>query len=448
MRSRRNELRRVRGKLEEIQDRGSPQTSYMSGQGPIGRWRRSIIYDKKQSNSIGDRFTGDGMAEIFRRARKPGRTWRAALLSSLALPTFSSSSAFAPFEIEVPAGGAAQVSTPMPHGEGNYVVTVGMIGPQHAVGALLSEQRRLMAEGIGFDGDKRVERRILVNVRTPTLGDLPANAPGGTSVRLKPREIGAANWDDRLNFEVTGGAKIVSLRIETKLANVLYLVGDSTVTDQPLAPNASWGQKLPRFFDDSIAVSNHAESGETLKSFVTEQRLDKLLSLLAAGDWVMIQFGHNDQKTQWPQTYVEAGTTYRSWLRTYIAEIRRRGATPILITPPERRNFDAEGRIEPTLGEYPDAMRAIANDDHVALIDLNAMSRKFYEALGPETAPRAFADEGRDKTHFNEYGAYQLARCIVEGLRTADPALTGGLALHLADDAGHFDASHPALPST
>ena len=85
---------------------------------------------------------------------------------------------------------------------------------------------------------------------------------------------------------------------------------------------------LPRFFGADIAVANHAESGETLKSFVTELRLDKLLSTLKAGDWVMIQFGHNDQKVQWPQTYAEAATTYRAWLRTYIAEMRRRGATP------------------------------------------------------------------------------------------------------------------------
>ena len=162
---------------------------------------------------------------------------------------------------------------------------------------------------------------------------------------------------------------------------------------------------LPRFFGAGIAIANHAESGETLKSFVTELRLDKLLSTLKPGDWVMIQFGHNDQKIQWPQTYAEAATTYRSWLRTYIAEIRRRGATPILVTSPERRNFDAQGRIVPTLGEYPDAVRAVAREEGVALIDLNPMSVRFYEALGPEVSPRAFADEGRDKTHHNEYGA-------------------------------------------
>jgi len=152
-----------------------------------------------------------------------------------------------------------------------------------------------------------------------------------------------------------------------------------------------------------------------------------------AGDWVMIQFGHNDQKIQWPQTYAEAATTYRSWLRTYLAEIRRRGATPILVTSPERRNFDEAGKIVPSLGEYPDAVRAVAREERIALIDLNSRSVRFYETLGPEAAQRAFADEGRDKTHHNEFGAEALASFVVEGLRTADSSLTSGLANHLIE---------------
>ena len=218
------------------------------------------------------------------------------------------------------------------------------------------------------------------------------------------------------------------------------------MTDQREAPSGSWGQFITRYFNDGIAVANHAESGESLKSFVTEGRLDKLLSALRAGDWVMIQFGHNDQKTQWPQTYAEAATTYRDWLRTYIAEVRRRGATPLLVTSPERRNFDSDGRIRPTLDEYAEAMRAVAREQKVALIDLNLASVRLYEALGPGIAPSAFADAGNDKTHHNEYGARQLARCVIEGLRTADLTLTAGLEKHIAGDAGIFDASKPPLP--
>jgi len=333
--------------------------------------------------------------------------------------------------------------------EGNYRVTV-KLGARRAatVTSVRAEQRRLLLQDIAAARGKFVERSFSVNVRTPALGELPANAPGGASVKLKPREIGALNWDDKLTLEfLPNAAAVESIAIDPVDVPTLYLVGDSTVTDQPAAPNASWGQVLPRFFDADIAVANHAESGETLKSFLTELRFDKLLSKLRAGDWVMIQFAHNDQKTQWPQTYAEAATTYRAYLRAYSAEIRRRGATPLFVTSPERRNFDATGHITSTLGDYPEAMRAVAREEHVALIDLNAASRIFYEALGPDVAPRAFADDGRDKTHFSDYGAANLARIVVEGVRSTDPALTAGLAARLTSDAGSYDPAHPAPPS-
>ncbi len=175
-------------------------------------------------------------------------------------------------------------------------------------------------------------------------------------------------------------------------------------------------------------------------------RLAKLLSTLREGDWVMIQFGHNDQKTQWPQTYADAASTYPAWLRTYIAEVRRRGATPLLVTSPERRNFDAQGHITPTLAEYAAAVRSVAQEQHVAVIDLNAMSVRFYEALGPQRSPLAFADEGRDKTHHNVYGAGQLALMVAGGIRMADPALTKGLEKHLRPDIIPYDFSHVSPP--
>jgi len=344
------------------------------------------------------------------------------------------------FEADAP----ARFSVRLP--EGNYRVTVRFgDSRKRAHARVLAEQRRLMLEDIAVT--KAIERSFVVNVRTANLAPLPANATGGTKVALKPRELGSATWDDKLTLEFAGDAPVNSLTIATADVPTLYLAGDSTVTDQGVAPWGSWGQMLPRFFSADIAVANHAESGETLKSFVTELRLDKLLSTLKPGDWVMIQFGHNDQKIQWPQTYAEASTTYRAWLRTYIAEVRRRGATPMLVTSPERRNFDATGHIEPSLADYAEAVRAVAHDESVALIDLNPMSVRFYEALGPEVSPRAFADDGRDKTHHNEYGAYALARMVVEGLRTAAPKLTSGLEKHLTADAGSFDPSHPPLPA-
>jgi lysophospholipase L1-like esterase len=340
-------------------------------------------------------------------------------------------------------GAPARFSVRVP--EGNYRVTVGIGGTgKRAQMRILAEQRRLMIENT--TAERPTESSFIVNVRTPVLPPLPANATGGALIALKSRELGSATWDDKLTLEFSGDAPLISLKIAPADVPTLYLAGDSTVTDQGSAPSASWGQMLPRFFASSIAIANHAESGETLKSFVTELRLDKLLSTVRPGDWVMIQFGHNDQKAQWPQTYVEAATTYRSWLKTYLAEVRRRGATPILVTSPERRNFDASGHIVASLGEYPDAVRAVAKEESVALIDLNRMSLKFYEALGPTLAARAFADGGRDKTHHNEYGAYALARMVVEGVRSADVRLTADLTVHLAADAGRFDPSHPSPP--
>jgi lysophospholipase L1-like esterase len=342
-------------------------------------------------------------------------------------------------------GNGGQFSVRVP--EGNYRVTIRFTAETAAVTALHAEQRRLVLEGLRAVNHEAIERTFVVNVRDATLAAPPANAPGGERVRLKPRELGSLTWDDRLTLELGPAEPAVAwLGLTSVEVPTLYLAGDSTVTDQAEAPSASWGQMLPRFFGADISVANHAESGETLKSFVTGLRLDKLLSRLAPGDWVMIQFGHNDQKSQWPQTYVDAETTYRSWLRVYIAEVRRRGATAILVTPPERRNFDAAGHIVDSHGDYPQAVRDVARDEGVALVDLHDMSRRFYEALGPELAARAFADAGRDKTHHNEYGAYSLARMVIEGLRACDPALLAGLADHIAADAGHYDPAHPAPP--
>jgi lysophospholipase L1-like esterase len=343
------------------------------------------------------------------------------------------------------AGTSWRFSVRVPEGNWRVTIRVARTAKPESL-SLTAEQRRHMAT-VSTDGRTAIEASFVVNVRNPVIGVLPPNATGGTAVRLKPREIGSLDWDDRLTIGISPvPTSLESITVEPADVPTLYLAGDSTVTDQPEAPNASWGQRIPAFFAPGLAVANHAESGETLKSFVTEQRFDKLLSRLRAGDWVMIQFGHNDQKMHWPQTYAEAATTYRSWLRTWIAEIRRRGAAPLLVTSPERRNFDTADRIAPTLADYADAMRAVALEEQVALLDLNASSVRLYEALGPDLSARAFADEGRDRTHFNEYGAEQLARCVIEGLRAADPALTEGLETHLVAALPRFDPDHPELP--
>jgi lysophospholipase L1-like esterase len=329
--------------------------------------------------------------------------------------------------------------------EGDYRVTLELGGKAASDTTVKAEARRLMAERIVARPGKTTTVAFVVNVRTAALAAPPPNAPGGVRVQLNPREEGSYNWDDKLTLEFCGPAPAVRrLRVEPVTVPVVFLAGDSTVTDQRFEPGASWGQMLPRFFKPDISVANHAESGETLKSFLFEHRLDKLLSRIKPGDWMLIQFGHNDQKIQWPQTYAEAATTYRDYLKAYIGEARRRGAKPVLVTSMHRRKFDAAGRIVNTHGDYPEAVRAVGRETGVPVIDLLTMSAAFYEALGPDDSRKAFGDGGKDATHHDNYGAYVLAECVVAGIRSQVP----DLAAHLLDGLPPFDPARPPSPDT
>lgn len=322
--------------------------------------------------------------------------------------------------------------------EGNYRVTVRFGDRRQAtLTTVKAESRRLMLRDVATRRGQFVERSFVVNVRDAQLISPPKNAPGGSAVRIDAMDARSFTWDDKLTLEFLGKPGIASIKIEAADVPTMYLVGDSTVTDQYAEPAASWGQMLPAMLDDRVAVANHAKSGETLKSFLTGLRFEKALSTMKRGDWLLIQFGHNDQKKEWPQTYVDAATTYPAYLRAYIEEARRRGATPILVTSPERRNFDQAGHITGTLTDYAEAVRRVSREDHVPLIDLNAASKDIYEALGPDKAPLAFNDDGKDKTHHNNYGAWLLASAVAQGIRSAVP----DLAPHVAIPS--FDPSHP-----
>lgn len=335
--------------------------------------------------------------------------------------------------------------------EGNWRVTVDFGGSTASDNSVKAESRRLMIEGLKTAPGESVRRSFIVNVRNAAVPPPEKNAPGGSAVVLNDREVGSFTWDDKLTLEFNAdpsaqAALVPAPRtITLELAEVptVFLLGDSTVTDQRWEDGASWGQMLPRFFKPEIAIANHAESGETLKSFVSGLRLAKVLSQLKAGDWVFIQFGHNDQKKQWPQTYVEAGTTYQAWLRTFIAEVRLRGATPVLVTSPQRRNFTPDGKIRNTHGDYPAAVRTVATAENAALIDLEAASRAFYEALGPEKSPLAFSNGGKDATHHNNYGAYQLAKSIVQGIRDTQLPLES----FIVEDFQSYDPAKPDDPA-
>jgi lysophospholipase L1-like esterase len=333
------------------------------------------------------------------------------------------------------AGAPLEFSVTVP--EGDYRVTVTLRGPSNTT--VRAETRRLMCDHVAVRrGLARCS--FTVNVRNAFLPPPPPNAPGASEVRLYPRELQTLTWDDKLTLSFSGHARLAAIDIEPATVPRLFLLGDSTVTDQPKPPASSWGQVLPCFFASDIAVANYAESGETLKSFLAELRLDKVLSQMKPGDWALIQFGHNDEKSQWPQTYAPPDSTYRLYLRAYIAEIRRLGGHPVLVTSVERRNFDSSGHIVASHGGYPDAVRAVAAEEGVPLIDLNAMSTAFYEALGPERAALAFMPD--DMTHQNGYGGYELARAVAQAIKDTVP----GLAEHLKPDLPRFDPHTPDRP--
>jgi len=320
--------------------------------------------------------------------------------------------------------------------EGNYRVTLRIGG--HAT--VKAESRRLMLRDVATKPGRYVTASFVVNVRTPALAPPPLNAPGGSAVRLKSREAGSYSWDEKLTLEFLGDPHVASIDIEPVEVPTIYLAGDSTVTDQRAEPAASWGQMLPALFDSGVAVANHAESGETLKSFVTELRFDKLLSLIKPGDWLLIQFGHNDQKANWPQTYADAEVTYPAWLRTYIAEARRRGAHPVLVTSPERRNYDG-AQVRRTLAAYGEAARKVAREEKLPLLDLQERTVTLYEALGEARAATLFNEGGADRTHHNNSGAWFLARAVAAEIATQVPEL----AAHLKPEARSFDPAHPSL---
>jgi lysophospholipase L1-like esterase len=272
-------------------------------------------------------------------------------------------------------------------------------------------------------------------------------------VHLKPREIGALDWDDKLTLEFSGshpGFRKLSIRKLDHLPTI-YLAGDSTVVDQDKEPWAAWGQMLPRFFNSHVAVSNQAESGETIRSFVVEKRFDKIFSTIQSGDYLFMQFAHNDQK---PGKGFVSIPDYKELLRKYIQLAKDRGASPVLVTSMNRRSFDADGKIIQTLGDYPAAMREVAQSDHVALIDLTDISKTLFEALGPERTLKAFVhypantfpdqpQELKDDTHFTDYGAYELARCIVKGIRDVRLPLAKELRAGLKE----IDPAKPDDPS-
>jgi lysophospholipase L1-like esterase len=341
---------------------------------------------------------------------------------------------------------SAVVSQPAP--EGMYEVTIAFGAADIAsVTTVKAEARRLLALNVAVPQGQTVTRRFLVDVRRPEYA--------GGRVSLKARESGNPTWDAQLSLEFLGAtarAKVLSVRPAPATTVRLFLAGDSTMTDQANEPYVGWGQAFPLFVGDRAVVANHAESGRALRSFQAEHRLDKILAQLRKDDFVLIQFGHNDQKEKGEG--VGAFTTYAQRLGAYIDAVQAKGGKPVLLTAVARRRFDAQGQVVESLGDFPEAVRRVAKERSLPLIDLNASSKQVYQALGVEKSKLALlhypagtfpgqTEPLRDDTHFSAYGAYEMARCVTEGIRQGVPAL----AAFLAPSVQPFDPSHPDDPA-
>lgn len=332
--------------------------------------------------------------------------------------------------------------------DGNYRVTVTLGSKKRKSNTTVrAESRRLFIQNEETRKGEFKTLSFIVNKRNTTI-----TMPNGATdrVRIKKREESKLNWDDKLTIEINGDAPACSgIKIE-RVDNVptLWLCGNSTVVDQDYEPWASWGQMITRWFDDGVAFANYAESGETATSFIAAGRLKKIVSLMKEGDYIFMEFGHNDQKEKRAGSGAFYNFAYA--LKQFVDEARAKGVTPVFVTPTQRRMFDNNGKIKETHANYPDAMRWVAKDLGVKVIELHDMTRTFFETLGVEDSKRALVhypagtypnqtNKFEDNTHFNPYGAFEIAKMIVEGMKAAGLPVVS----HLKGDYKTFSPSQP-----
>ena len=288
--------------------------------------------------------------------------------------------------------------------DGNYRVHVTLGGVKGGNTTVRAEGRRLMMDNILTPKKKATQTvEFVVNKRSTLI-------EGDKRVKIKDREKDYLAWDDKLTLEFNGPQPAVrSIHIEPADVPTIYLCGNSTVVDQNYEPWASWGQMITRWFGPEVAISNHAESGLTARTFIASYRLDKILQTLKAGDYVFVEFGT------------------------------------------QRRAFDKDGKtLLNTHGDFPAAMKEVAQRENVPLIDLNMMTKTFFETLGFEDSKRAlvhypantFPNQPKDladNTHFNPYGAYEVAKCVVMGMKACNLPIVQ----YLRPDWQDFDPAQP-----
>ncbi|MFB7370152.1 rhamnogalacturonan acetylesterase [Streptomyces sp. NPDC056222] len=286
---------------------------------------------------------------------------------------------------------------------GTYHVQVTLGGDTAGSTSVTAETRRAMLAETATDTGERVHRSFTVDVRAsegePTG---PAGSPG-------------------LDLTFGGTAPLPAGVVVTPApaAPRIFLIGDSTVCDQPGDPYAGWGQRLPQYLKRGVAVANHADSGESTVSYLANPALFPAVQpLVRRGDPVLIQLAHNDKQTD--------AATYRANLTTLVEGVRERGGRPVLVTPIVRRWFNTDGTLNNGtallvngLGvDHPAEVRRLAADLATPLIDLTALTKAMVEELGPEASKALYlTTEKKDNTHTSVHGATQYAALVVGELR-------------------------------
>ena len=222
----------------------------------------------------------------------------------------------------------------------------------------------------------------------------------------------------------------------------VYLIGDSTMSIKQVKayPETGWGMPFAAFFDETVTVDNRAQNGRSTKSFLAENRWQPVASDLHEGDYVFIQFGHNDEVPT--KTNYTPEADFKANLTRFVSETRSRKGQPVLLTPVARRKFDAAGKVEETHAAYAELVRAVARETNTPLIDLDLRSQALLQQFGVENSKLLFnylapgehpnyPDGREDNTHFNELGARRMAELVLADIR----ALKLGLADHLAQGA-------------
>lgn len=316
---------------------------------------------------------------------------------------------------------------------GNYEVRITMGSKDSAtVATVRAEQRRLMIENWTVPAGQTQTKVIHVNRRK--RGSV-----------LTTREKSYLDLDDKLTLEFNGDHPVLTQLEITKVDTdiTVYLAGNSTVVDQPQEPWGTWGMNFPRFFKQGVAISDQAESGLSAQSFVGA-RLDNILSTLKAGDYVFVEFGHNDAKD------ATATANYSANLTTFATKVRAKGGITVLVTPTARNIWSGSTPDNSQLADFVAKMKTVAAAQGIDYLDLNAAALSFIGSLTAANSKKAYcyfpantvpgqSTAIADGTHWNNYGGYELAKWMA----TAVKAKGLSFAKYLADDHVDFDPSRP-----